>query len=180
MADIPGRRSQKACRNRRNHDAARHGKEYYFGPAAAPMRESPSPAKGVRFRSLSLRSSWVQIPSPAPFRLAGQMCPDTPHRLYHQTNTARADSLAPPCERPGNCRAPCTEPAGGRWDAFTIRPFQIRRAGQMSAAAHAIVPVLHGPAPFQRNCRDVRIRRRHRAALAITRPSATRGHIPSS
>ena len=31
------------------------------------VRESPSPVKGVRFRSLSLRSSWVQIPSPAPF-----------------------------------------------------------------------------------------------------------------
>ena len=34
------------------------------------VRESPSPVKGVRFRSLSLRSSWVQIPSPAPFPLS--------------------------------------------------------------------------------------------------------------
>lgn len=31
------------------------------------VRESPSMAKGVRLRLLSLRGSWVQIPSPAYF-----------------------------------------------------------------------------------------------------------------
>ena len=34
---------------------------------AARARESPSLAKGVRLRLLSLRGSWVQIPPPAPF-----------------------------------------------------------------------------------------------------------------
>ena len=39
----------------------------YFRFADFVMRESPSLVKGVRFRSLSFRSSWVQIPSPAPY-----------------------------------------------------------------------------------------------------------------
>ena len=41
-------------------------KETYSGFPGHTMRESPSLANGVRFRSLSFRSSWVQIPSPAP------------------------------------------------------------------------------------------------------------------
>ena len=36
------------------------------------MRESPSPVNGVRFRSLSPRSSWVRIPPPAPLQLGAE------------------------------------------------------------------------------------------------------------
>ncbi len=143
----------KICLDWWNHDAAEYSKEYYFGPAAAPVRESPSPAKGVRFRSLSLRSSWVQIPSPAPFRTAGQTCPKASHRLYRQTHTARTDTLAPPCGQPENCHAPYTEPANGRWDAFTIRFFRSWHAGRLSAVGYAICPVLHDPAPSRHDCR---------------------------
>ncbi len=36
------------------------------------MQGSPSMVKGVGFRSLSCRGSWVQIPPPAPFSLKGE------------------------------------------------------------------------------------------------------------
>ena len=42
-----------------------HEKETYSVFFLFLLRESPSLANGVRFRSLSPRSSWVQIPLPA-------------------------------------------------------------------------------------------------------------------
>ena len=42
-----------------------HEKETYSMFFPFLLRESPSLANGVRFRSLSSRSSWVQIPLPA-------------------------------------------------------------------------------------------------------------------
>ena len=42
-----------------------YNKETYARFQIFSMRESPSLVNGVRFRSLSFRSSWVQIPSPA-------------------------------------------------------------------------------------------------------------------
>jgi hypothetical protein len=44
-------------------------------------RESPSLAKGVRLRLLSLRGSWVQIPSPALFFDDQMMPPFLLHQL---------------------------------------------------------------------------------------------------
>ena len=44
-----------------------HEKETYSMFFLFFLRESPSLANGVRFRSLSPRSSWVQIPLPALF-----------------------------------------------------------------------------------------------------------------
>ena len=48
--------------------------KYIFRSPDVIVRESPSLVNGVRFRSLSLRSSWVQIPSPAHFS-----CIEDPH-----------------------------------------------------------------------------------------------------
>ena len=84
------------------------------------MRESPSPVKGVRFRSLSLRSSWVRIPSPAPKSMLGGRrsacrCP-VKHRTAENQRVPRTDRsayhrrLAPPytCPASGDRRPSTT------------------------------------------------------------------------
>ena len=42
-----------------------HKKDTYAGVLIFTLRGSPSLVNGVRLRTLSLRSSWVQIPPPA-------------------------------------------------------------------------------------------------------------------
>ena len=52
------------------------------------MRESPSLVNGVRFRSLSLRSSWVRIPPPAYYNFLIQ----TTAGILHQNDFCESNS----------------------------------------------------------------------------------------